>query len=83
MALTADQKASYLFKQSLGVAETNVLRDFFEENIKGRILVLNNQIWVQSDQIPANAPTLADGARLGVVQYYQERTMCRYLLDNN
>jgi hypothetical protein len=75
MALTADQKASYLFKQSLGVAETNVLRDFFEENIKGRILVLNNQIWVQSDQIPANAPTLADGARLGVVQYYQERTM--------
>ena len=75
MALTTEQKASFLFKQSQGVAETSILKDFFEESLKGRILVLNNQLWSQSDQIPATAPVLADGAASGVVRYYQARTM--------
>lgn len=75
MALTSDQKSSSLFKQSLGVAETNTSRDFFEESIKGRSIVLNDQIWIQSSEIPATAPSLADGATEGVVQYFQARSM--------
>lgn len=75
MALTTEQKASFLFKQAQGVAETSILKDFFEESLKGRILVLNNQLWSASDQIPATAPVLADGAASGVVRYYQARTM--------
>lgn len=75
MALTPEQKASSLFKQSLGVAETNTSRDFFEEGIKGRSIVLNDQIWVESNLIPNTAPVLTDGQTDGVVQYFQARAM--------
>jgi hypothetical protein len=83
MALTTEQKASFLFKQAQGVAETSILKDFFEESLKGRILVLNNQIWVQSDQIPSTAPSLADGATSGVVRYFEARTMTAVAGVNN
>lgn len=75
MALTTEQKASFLFKQAQGVAETSVTRDFFEEPRKGPTLVLNDQIWAQSGSIPTTAPTLADGETLGVVQRFIDRTM--------
>jgi hypothetical protein len=75
MALTTEQKASFLFKQAQGVAETSVTRDFFEEPRKGPTLVLNDQIWAQSGSIPTTAPVLADGQTSGVVQRFIDRTM--------
>ncbi len=72
MALTASSQASRLFKKSLGLAETLVSREFFNETELGRDAIYPNQIWNQVDQIPQNAPVLSSGASQGVVQYFEK-----------
>lgn len=75
MALTSAQIASRLFKKSLGAGETLVTLDFFSENVLGRDLVFTTQIWSQSDLIPTTAPSLAPGASVGVIQYFQKELL--------
>lgn len=75
MALNDSQKASLLFKQANGVAETTTARDFFEEPYPGRPLVLGEQIWNESNLIPTTAPGGADGVTTGVVKRYIDKTM--------
>jgi len=75
MALTTDQKSSLLFKKWLGKGETNTLRQFFEEPYSGRSVVLQNQIWTDSELIPVPAPTLLDGQDDGIVKYYVDLTL--------
>jgi len=75
MALTTDQKSSFLFKQAQGVAETTTSKDYFEEPKKGRAIVFNDEVWVQSGDIPQTAPTLTDGQTSGVVQRFVARSM--------
>lgn len=79
MALSADDKSSLLFKVALGVADTGPIpgksasKAYYAENIPSRPVVYTSQIWAQTDDIPAVAPSLADGATQGVVQYFQDR----------
>jgi hypothetical protein len=73
MALNTDQKASKLFKKLQGMAETTILKQFFEEAYLGRSSIFHDkQIWNQSDLIPDTAPTLTDGQIDGVVQYFED-----------
>jgi len=76
MALSDIQKTGFVFKKAVAsAAETNTAKDFFEEPYPARDIVFPTQVWNQSDQIPANAPVLADGATSGVVQYFAARSM--------
>jgi len=76
MALNTDQKASKLFKKLQGVAETTLIKQFFEEAYLGRVAVFHNeQIWNQSDLIPLPAPSLSDGQTDGVVQYFEDLSL--------
>lgn len=76
MALTDSQKTSFVYKKAVAqVAETSTAKDFFNEAYTGRDIVFPTQVWNQSDLIPATAPTLADGATSGVVQYFSKRLM--------
>jgi hypothetical protein len=75
MALTDQQKASRLFKKSLGAGETIITRDFFEEPKLGKDSILPSQIWAQADQIPLVAPVLADSGTSGVVQFFSGLTL--------
>jgi len=70
MALTTNQRASNLFKKLMGVGETDINRAFFEEPYGYRPLE-----WVQKDLIPTTAPILNDGETLGIVQYFENKTM--------
>jgi len=72
MALTTEQKSSKLFKKMLGLAETLVTRDFFNESKQGRTFILPSQIWTDEDSIPITAPTLSNGQIDGVVQYIEK-----------
>lgn len=75
MALTDQQKASRLFKKSLGAGETILARDFFEEPKLGNNNILPNQIWSEGDQITNTAPILGDSAIIGVIQYFSKLTL--------
>jgi len=76
MALTTEQKASKLFKKLQGVAETSLLKQFFEEAYLGRTSIFHDkQIWNQSDLIPVPAPSLTDGEIQGVVQYFEDLSL--------
>ena len=72
MALTPEQKSSRLFKKSLGVGETILARDFFEEPKLGNTNIITSQIWSESDDIPTTAPSLTNGQIEGVVQYIEK-----------
>ncbi len=72
---TDTQKTDILFKKSVGKVSTDPSKKFFEEVSKTYNIIYSNAIWAESDLIPPIAPTLADGATLGVVQYFEERTM--------
>jgi len=73
MALNTDQKASKLFKKLQGVAETTLVKQFFEEAYQGRVSIFHDQqIWNQSELIPISAPILSDGQTDGVVQYFED-----------
>lgn len=75
MALSPEEKASRLFKKSLGKGETLLTRDFFEEPIVGNDIVIPSQIWAQASEIPATAPTLTNGQIDGVVQYFEKLSL--------
>lgn len=75
MALTPEQKASKLFKKSLGAGETLITRDFFEEPRLGRDFIFPDQIWSESDKIPTSAPTLLPNEINGVVQYIEKLSL--------
>jgi hypothetical protein len=76
MALTDAQKTSFVYKKAVAqVAETALPRDFFNESISARDIVLPSQVWQQADQIPATAPALANGATSGVIRFFEKRTM--------
>ena len=70
MAMNTDQKASSLFKKSLGKGSTTTSKDFFEEPKDGRPSVLPFQIWAEGASIPSTAPSLIDGQTDGVVKRY-------------
>ena len=71
MSLSAEQKVSRLFKKSLGKGESLTTKQFFEEPLDGRSTIFPSQIWKEADLIPQTAPTLANNATDGVVQYFQ------------
>jgi len=76
MALSNDQKTSFVFKKAVAqVSETSTGRDFFEEPYSGRDIVLPSQVWNQAGDIPNTAPTLTDGQADGVVTRYIDRNM--------
>jgi len=76
MALTTDQKTSKLFKKLQGTSETTTTKQFFEEAYLGRVSVFHQeQIWNQSNLIPSIAPVLSDGQILGVVQYFENKSL--------
>jgi len=71
MALSSDQKASRLFKKSLGVAETITTKEFFSEGKLGNYAVLTSQIWSESNLIEYNAPSsLINEGISGVTKRY-------------
>ncbi len=72
---TDTQKTDILFKKSVGKVATDTAKKFFEEVNKTYNIIYSNTIWAESDLIPPTAPVLADGAVLGVVQYFEERVM--------
>lgn len=69
MALTDSDKISALFKGAFGVAETSKGKEFYEEIYKANTPLLAENIWYQSDVIPAQAPVLNPGETSGVVKY--------------
>ena len=75
MALNNTDIASLLFKSKQGKSSTNNSREFFEEPRDGRPIVFGSQIWTQVGQIPTTAPTLADQATSGVVQYWEDLSL--------
>ncbi len=83
MALTSSEISSRLFKKSLGYGETLTSYEYFNESYTGRQAVLSSQIWSQSDLIPFIAPTLANGASSGVVQYFEKLTLTGISGTNN
>ena len=66
----ADQKANRLFKKSVGKAEAKVGKLFSNETIDSPLIVLPDNIWTESSQIPNNADPLLgnNGDVEGVVQ---------------
>jgi hypothetical protein len=72
MAIAPDTLANILFKKSSGKGSTDDAREFFEEPYNGRIAVFKDQVWTESDLIPATAPVLAPDAISGVVQYKED-----------
>ena len=77
MALTNDQKTSFVFKKAVAqVSDTLVSREFFEEPYSGRDIVLPSQVWNEAGSIPNTAPSsLGDGGTSGVVTRYIDRNM--------
>ena len=69
---TTDQKANYLYKQSLSVATTSDARKFYEEPYRTSRVVLPSEIWADESLIPVPAVVLADLAvdPSGTTQYY-------------
>ena len=57
MALTTQDEASRLFKALMGVSETKITRDFFEEPIRTSPAVLPSQVWQYGNWIPTGAST--------------------------
>lgn len=72
MPLNTDQKASRNFKKLLGIGETNVARDYFQEPYLGKPSVYNENVWGEAESIPTTAPVLAPDAVSGVVQYKED-----------
>jgi hypothetical protein len=83
MALDANKKASRLFKKSLGVGETLITNDFFEEPKLGNSNIIPSQIWSESDSIPVPAPILPDQGTSGVVQYFDKLTLIHISTSSN
>ena len=75
MALSNSEISGILFKKLQGVGSTAENREFFEEPFPGRSFVTKAQIWRESDLIPDAAPSLADTAISGVVQYFEDKTL--------
>lgn len=72
MALSITNIANLLFKGLQGKSSTTDARQFFEEPRDGRIPIYPTQVWNQEADIPSTAPTLADQAISGVVQYWED-----------
>jgi len=83
MNLTDSQKISVIYKQLLGIAETSLDREFFQEPFKSGITVTPDMIWRDSGSIPDVAPDLpvaletVDGEVVrrgtsGVIAYYEK-----------
>ena len=56
MSLTNEDKSGRLFKALMGVSETRLGRDFFEEPVRTAASVLPKQIWKYGDVIPTASP---------------------------
>lgn len=72
MAISSSTLARLLFKKSAGKGSTVDAREFFEEPFNGNIAIFKDQVWTQSDLIPATAPVLAPDAISGVIQYKED-----------
>jgi hypothetical protein len=58
--LTTDQKSGKMFKHLIGVSDTRVQREFFEEPIKSSFVITPTQMWTYGDHIP-NGDSLSGG----------------------
>lgn len=65
-----EQIISTLYKNKLNKAYGNFANQYFSETYPYYQKVLNGQIWLESDQIPTNAPVLANEGSDGIVQYF-------------
>jgi len=74
---TTDQKANYLYKQSLSVATTSDARKFYEEPYRTSRVVLPSEIWADESLIPVPAAVLADLAvdPSGTTQYFYKHAL--------
>jgi len=73
MALTTAQQALLLFKKWLGVGQSTIAREFYQEPYIGKSAILASQVWQESDQIPLTPVGFsASGQIIGVVQYFQD-----------
>ena len=83
MALTQAQEVSRVFKALMGVAETNISKQFFEEPLQSSIIVQPSMIWSDAGLIPSSAPSITPVSQVdpetnltltygdsGVVRYY-------------
>lgn len=79
MALTTAQQASKLFKKLMGVTESSVSREYFEEAIQARQFILPTQVWKEASSIPNTAfktlAAAADGEASGVVTVRKGKTL--------
>lgn len=60
MALSDNTKITTLYKERLGVGNTRVNREFFEEALKSSFSVSTNQIWCYGDEIPGEGSSIDD-----------------------
>lgn len=85
MALTAQQQSSRLFKKLMGVSETSVTREFFQEPRSGRSMVLPDQVWNEAERIPLSAPALQheEVDESGVIQRFINTSLIAVPGTNN
>lgn len=73
MSLTSQQIATKLFKKLQNVADTSGAKEFFEENILGRMMIAPSQIWSEFDLIPVDGLTnpshIADAISNGIIDH--------------
>lgn len=83
MALTSEHKASRLFKALMGVSETRLARDFFEEPIRTAASVLPSQVWKYGDRIPDGTEATGGEAALDQIRALQHANEWTYRFDES
>jgi hypothetical protein len=83
MALTVENKASRLFKALMGVAETRLARDFFEEPIRTAASVLPSQVWKYGDRIPDGTEETGGEATIAAIRELAHGAEWTYRFDES
>lgn len=71
MAMSTEQKSSLLYKKHLGVGETRLSREVFEEAYKSSFIVRPDQLWTFSDYIPCGDELSGEEKTLGIIASLQ------------
>lgn len=83
MALTNDHKASRLFKALMGVSETRLARDFFEEPIRTAASVLPSQVWKYGDRIPTGSEETGGETAINAIRELAHGAEWTYRFDES
>jgi hypothetical protein len=79
MAINTDKKVDFLWKRTIfSRTETDVNKAAPNEFISSAPVVLQSQLWSESDQIPSPAP----GATQGVVQFFGQSVAVKCAVDS-